>query len=177
MSEISRLNLLSRLLSNNGKAVMWVYLHMVPFSSMPSLDKEASPHSQMSNSCHMMNGGWELILRSPPRYQNHTMQVTRFPGAWPSPLSWWLPILPFASSSYQHCRAFGEAESAVSHHQDRAPHARATQKPPPSSYREQGASHVDEMSGKSYKGSMWGPWQRDKRKVSHERKRSDRKKG
>lgn len=62
-------------------------------------------------------------------------------------------VLLLASSSYQHCRAFGEAESAVIHHQDRGTHARAAQKPPLSSYPEQGAGHVGEMSGKPYKRS------------------------
>lgn len=36
---------------------MGAYLHMVPLSSVPLLDKEASPHAQMSNTCLVINGG------------------------------------------------------------------------------------------------------------------------
>lgn len=130
MYEISQMNLLSWFFSDNGKAVTGVYLHVLPLHSVPLLDKQASPHAQMSNTCLMMNGGWEFILSSPLRYQNPAAEVNRFPGGWPAPLFLVASVLPFASSSYQHVRAFGEAEYAVTHQQDRDSHAKSNTTPP-----------------------------------------------
>lgn len=73
MYEISQTNLRSRLFSNNGKPVTGVYLHMVPLSSLPLLDKEASPHAHMSDACLMMNRG----LRINPEFTSQISEPCR----------------------------------------------------------------------------------------------------
>ena len=59
--------------------------------------------------------------------------------------------LPFASSSYQHCGAFGEAASVVTHQQEMNAQAKNNTKPPLSNHPDEGINHMDEIP---YKRNM-----------------------
>lgn len=152
MYETSQLNLLSRLLSNNGKSVT-VYLHRVPFSPMPSLDKEASLHSQTS---------WWMEVRINPEFTSQISGSSHI-GNWISRSL----ALPTSPSGF--CLALGQLLlSALQsiwggriccHSSPRQGYpCQSSTKTPPSSYPEQGAGHVDEISGMPYKEACedWG---------------------